>query len=299
MSVLAQKTQQVYSNSNKRLAAVLKVEALTPELLADSKKIIELVESITKKDGKPLGHDGRRGYYSALMTLLPKQGELWQIYRAKVQEHSKITGEIAKKQELTEREEGKWLSWEQILAVRDKLKPETPDDFFQYQDWIILCLYTMVPPLRVDYSPMAVVEEVPKDTKGNFLVLSPTKNCFVLQEYKTAGTYGRVEFDIPDELLDVLYEWVVYNPSGWLLLKGDGEPYTDYNLSQRVGRIMEKATRGADGSAGKICGVTMMRHAYKTWLHRGEKPTLVAEAEAKKMLHSASAAQSYRRIDKE
>ena len=298
MSELAEKTKINYSNANRRLAAALKVDALTPELLADSKKIIDVIENMTKKDGKPLGHDARRGHYSALMSLIPKDA-LWNIYRAKLIEHNKITGEINKNQAITEREQGKWLSWEEILAVRDKLKPETPDDFFAYQDWVILCLYTMAPPLRVDYSPMAVVEEVPKDTKGNFLVLSPTKNCFVLQEYKTAGTYGRQEFDISDELLGVLYEWCVYNPCGWLLLKNDGQPYSDYNLSQRVGRIMERATRGADGSPGKICGITMMRHAYKTWLHKGEPALAAAEEQARRMLHSPQMAQSYRRIDKE
>jgi hypothetical protein len=291
MSQLSEKSKEIYSNANKRLAAALKVETLTPELLADSKRVIDVIENMKKRDDTPLGHDGRRGHYSALMTLIPK-GELWDVYRAKVLEHSKITSEITKKQVITEREAAKWLSWEDILAVRDKLKPATPDDFFAYQDWVILCLYTMVPPLRVDYSPMAVVEELPKDTKGNFVVLSATKNCFVFQEYKTSGSYGRVEFDIPDELLEVLYEWCIYNPSGWLLLKNDGEPYSDANLSQRVGRIMERAT-------GKTCGITMMRHAYKTWLHKGEPSLAARDEEARRMLHSPHMAQSYRRIDKE
>jgi hypothetical protein len=298
MSVLAEKTKEVYTNANKRLAAALKVEALTPELLAESKRIIDFVESMTKKDGKPLGTEAKKGHLNALMSLLPRSSELWNTYSEKVRSYYKVINDITLKQELTEREATKWLSWEDILAVRDKLRPETPEDFFAYQDWVILCLYTMVPPLRVDYSPMRVVEELPQE-KGNFLVLSPTKNCFVLQEYKTAGTYGRQEFDIPGELLDVLYEWVVFNPTGWLLIKSDGEPYSDYNLSQRVGRIMEKATRPADGSAGKICGITMFRHAYKTFMHKGE-PTLVAAGEeARRMLHSPQMAQQYRRPEKE
>ena len=103
MSQLSEKTKEIYSNANKRLAAVLKVETLTPELLADSKMIIGVVESMTKRDGTLLGHDGRRGHYSALMSLLPN-GELWEVYRAKILEHSKITSEIIKKQAITERE---------------------------------------------------------------------------------------------------------------------------------------------------------------------------------------------------
>jgi hypothetical protein len=292
MAALSEKSKEIYSNANKRLATALKVEALTPELLADSKKVIEAVENLKKRDDKPLGTEAKKSHYNALMSLLPKGEALWNTYSEKVRSYNKLVAEAAKTQALTEREEGKWLSWEDILAVRDKLKPQTPEDFFAYQDWVILCVYTMAPPLRVDYSPMAIVEEVPKDTKGNFLVLSPDKNCFVLQEYKTAGTYGRVEFDIPPGLLDVLYEWVLFNPTGWLFIKNDGEPYSDYNLSQRVGRIMERAS-------GKICGITMMRHAYKTFIHKGE-PTLVArEAEAKKMLHSPLMAQQYRRPEKE
>lgn len=295
MSVLAEKTKLNYDGANRRLATALKVDTLTPEILSDSKKVIDAIESITKKDGTPLGTEAKKGHLNAVMSLLPKSSELWNAYSEKVRSYYKIINDIAMKQELTEREATKWLSWEDILAARDKLAalrlPENPDFFFQYQDWVILCLYTMVPPLRVDYSPMRVVEELPQE-KGNFLVLSPTKNCFVLQEYKTAGTYGRQEFDIPAELLDVLYEWVVFNPTGWLLIKNDGEPYSDYNLSQRVGRIMERLT-------GKTCGITMFRHAYKTFTHKGE-PTLVAAGEeARRMLHSPQMAQQYRRPEKE
>jgi integrase len=234
------------------------------------------------------------------MSVLERGSELWLKYSDKVKEYNKSLVAIAKKQEMTEREEAKWLNWEEILAVRDKLKPATPDDFLAYQDWVILCLYTMLPPLRADFSPMRIYDEMPPaDVSGNFVVLSPNKNSFVLQEYKTSGTYGRQEIEIPDELLEVLYEWVIYNPTGWLLVREDGEPYTEGNLSQRVGRIMERATRGPEGSPGKNCGITMFRHAYKTWLHAGEPTILDAEAEAKKMLHSPQMAQKYRRPKKE
>lgn len=297
MSGLSETTKEVYSNANKRLAAAMGIEALTPEILADSKRVIEAVESMKHKTWRtPLGTEAKKGHFNALMSLLPKSEPLWNTYCEKVRSYNKLAAEEAKKQALTAQEEGKWLSWEQILAARDKLEamrlPESPDFFFQYQDWVIMCLYTMMPPLRVDFADMAVVEEVPSETTGNFLVLSPQKNCFVLQEYKTAGTYGRVEFDIPADLLEVLYEWVIYNPTGWLLIKSDGEPYSPHNLSQRMGRIMERLT-------GKTCGITMFRHAYKTWLHKGETTILDAEAEAKKMLHSPQMAQQYRRPEKE
>jgi hypothetical protein len=298
MSVLSEKSREIYANSNRRLAEKLGVPTLTPELLADSKKIINCIESLVKKDGKPLGVEAKKGHYNALMSLLPRDS-LWLLYCQKVKAFNKTIQEESKKQELSEREEAKWLSWQEIVAVRDKLKPLTPNDFFAYQDWIILCLYTMIPPLRVDFSPMAVLEEMPGQVAGNFLVLSPQKNCFVFQDYKTSGRYGRQEFDIPNELLEILYEWVIYNPTGWLLLREDGEPYSEGNLSQRVGRVMERATRGIDGTPGKVCGITMFRHAYKTFIHAGEPTILGREEEARQMLHSPEMAQKYRRPNKE
>lgn len=300
MNVLSDKTQKIYKNANARLAAAMGVPALTPELLADAESICARVEKLKRLDDSPLGAEAQKGHLNALMSLLERGSELWAKYSAKVRSYNKSLAETANKQEMTKREEAKWLSWEEILAVRDKLKPDNPDDFIAYQDWVILCLYTMLPPLRADFSPMRVYEELPPtDTKGNFVVLGYKYNGIVLQEYKTAGVYGRQEIEIPDELLTVLYEWVIFNPTGWLLVREDGEPYTEGNLSQRVGRIMERATRGADGSPGKVCGITMFRHAYKTWLHRGEPTILDAEAEARRMLHSPQMAQKYRRPKKE
>jgi hypothetical protein len=245
-------------------------------------------------DALQLSNSSKKSYLAAVLSVVTKDTELYNVYGKKMKSYSVAIKEVEQEQKTNPKQEEKWLSWEDILKATEKAKPETPD-FFLLQDWIILCLYTkMEAPLRADFAPMGVsVLNFNDGEKGNWLKIDDTKAVIVLNEYKSFKKWGRQSFDVPEPLYHILWEWTqVHNPSGWLLVKDDGEPMNEGHLSQKVIRLMTKLT-------GVPCGISMIRHAFQTLMDKGEKSIKDKERLARLMLHTAAVAETYRFLDKE
>ena len=246
-------------------------------------------------DALKLSNSSKKSYLAAALSVVQKDTELYNIYGKKMKSYSVAIKEVEQEQKTNPKQEEKWLSWDEIVAAVEKAKPETPD-FFALQDWVMLCLYTkMEAPLRADFAPMGVVSALDfnDEEKGNWLKIDDTKAVIVLNEYKSFKKWGRQSFDVPEPLYHILWEWTqVHNPSGWLLVKENGEPYDEGNLSQRVIRVMTRLT-------GKECGISMIRHAFQTLMDKGEKSIKDKERLARLMLHTVSVAETYRFLDKE
>lgn len=246
-------------------------------------------------DGLALSISSKKAYYVAIKVVMKDMldDETLKKYDDKFKVLAEKAYEASKKQLTTATEAEKALSWAEIIAIKAKVEPkEDETNWAVIQDWVIYSLYTMLPPLRADYSPMRVYDRAPPaDTKGNYIVLRKTKPVIVLQDYKTATTFGRVERKIPEPLYDVLSVWRTFNPSDWLLLKSDGEPMSSDNLSQRIIRLFVQHTT-------KAVGINMLRHAYITMKRSGKELTLLEKEElAHQMLHSALTNEMYRRVD--
>ena len=196
---------------------------------------------------------------------------------------------FAAKQEMTERERKLFVRWPEILKAHEKLRVNVAD-FFDFQDYVIYCLYTLAPPVRLDYSPMRVLDssEAP-DTSGNYLLVSSDSMSFLFQSYKTANKYGAVTIPVPPKLQEVLREWLLLNPSGWLLCDKSGLPLTEKYLGKQITEVMQKAV-------GKPIGASMLRHIYISHQRRGEKSYLEQQEMAKAQMHSPKMSVLYRKL---
>jgi len=153
-------------------------------------------------------------------------------------------------QELSATEKEKWLSWYEVNEIPDRIleahKKETDPTakFLLYQDYLIMCLYTMIAPKRRDYAPMDFCTELPeghklakvaedkarkstvgtaiKDLKNYCCLLRKDESkkkadkdlkdtdfdvFFILNSYKTSWSYGRAEFWATPQLVSVIRKW--------------------------------------------------------------------------------------------
>jgi hypothetical protein len=278
------KTRNVYEKALARLAAAVGGDDWT--------KTDAVVAYV---DGTPLGNSSKKMFYCAILATEGLTEAQREVYSKKVKTLADALYAVAKKQELTPKEQEKFIEWKDILKVRDTSKPEDADDFFAYQDFIILCLYTMLPPLRADYAPMLVFDKKQgkKEPEGNYMVLNK-KPHIVMKNYKTQNTFGRVEIKLPEPLAAYLEEFWMFcgSTNGMpLLWNSKHEPMNEDNLSERVIAIFEK-------KAGKRCGISMLRHSYIT-MRRSGKEMSIREKEdlAHSMLHSTLTNELYRRPD--
>jgi hypothetical protein len=125
-------------------------------------------------------------------------------------------------------------------------------------DFVILSLYTLIPPRRNEYFKMEVVSS-PDDVKEgkNYLVWSPKKKFFVFQDYKTKKAYGKETIPIPPKLQDVIKfylpirEKIALTSNQFLVKYGDIDMENSNDITRRLNRML-----------GRKVGASMLRHIF-------------------------------------
>lgn len=219
------------------------------------------------------------------------------IYTLLQKEAHEIRDEIAKEIEgkLTEKEEKNFIDWETVIETRNKME-ETVDitKYSDFMDFVILCLYTYNPPTRADYANMRVFifdEDIPLDYTDNYCVIDTPKPRFVFWKYKTATGKEPAIIDIPDELVEIIFKWLEVNPSEHLLASKTTDKYTPMTENALCMRVRSIFTRWT----GKAASINTLRHAFVSYNSRNDQITKEKEENARKMMHSSSMADKYRR----
>lgn len=189
--------------------------------------------------------------------------------------------------EMSPREKENWITGEDISNKIKKLKDEMEDirktivieDGYKniprtlvdtYQKYLVLNLYTLLPPLRNDYVNVKVIKDCENfgekddcvDTEFNYINFCSKK--LLLCTYKTRKFYGIKRVDIPDELFEIIQEWEtlkgVYleekgcsNSEGFLLINTTNcEKMLSNSLTKYINRIFSP----------KKVSTTMLRKIY-------------------------------------
>lgn len=116
--------------------------------------------------------------------------------------------------EASEKEKEKLLELNDIIKIRDDHKTKLNNKFNKYDVYyVLLCLYTMLPPLRSqDYCDSFLLYDSSneKEIEDNMMIL---KECnylclknkkLYINKSKTSKHYGSKIIDIPDELIQIL-----------------------------------------------------------------------------------------------
>jgi integrase len=160
---------------------------------------------------------------------------------------------------------------------------KTNNDLQVLQNFIILALFTLIPPRRSkDYVDFKI-KNINKDT-DNYI----EKSKLIFNSYKTAKTYGRQEVPIPKELTTILNKWIKTNPTDYLLFDANMNPLSSVKLNQRFNRIFD----------GKKIAVNALRHSYLTDKYADNMKVKKAMADdMSKMGSSLGMAETYVKLD--
>jgi hypothetical protein len=286
-SELSEKSVKSYTACLNKLKTGLSCDE---EGFKDHKKVIDWIE------GQGYSLNTKKLYYIALVSLLTRKNDTTfdacvEEFRKKMMGYNAEQQNIYENQEMTEKEKAKYSSWAEILELREKLWGLV-EDYWSFQDYMILCLYTMIPPLRLDFAEMQVLssEQDNENQTGNYLVLGKSSK-FVLQDYKTSKKYGKLEIAIPKPLQKVLEYWrTTFAPDAeYLLFARTGEPMNDACLGNLVRTLFMK-------HLGKPTGITMLRHAFVNQERAGDKKLRRQQEIARLMAHSVGMNVLYRRV---
>lgn len=164
----------------------------------------------------------------------------------------------------SKKQEENWVSYDDIMGIWEHYlhlanavyaMPENvqnPGTKLEFTKFIILSLTTGVyfPPRRSEWCSVKFRNYANTD---NYIDIERKK--FVLNQYKTAKFYGRIEIDIPEDLMTHLNHYFeVVRPRGdYLLSTEKGTPVSNARLTTILNDIF-----------GKKVGTSMLRHIYKT-----------------------------------
>ena len=292
-------TIKSYSTQLRGLSKATNLE-LSPDNFMKHKNII-------LKHLKTLDHKKRKHLISAILLYLSKVAtkDFAEELKTIMYKDIELTDEENKKQEMSVKQKHNWMTWNEVLQVREALanqaiplmKKKTPNmlQFNRIVDYIIVCLYTYQPPRRLDYKDMRPYGYPLKDVSDEDNYIDAKKGIFVFQNYKTKGSYDDQSVKINPELLEILklYSKVklpfeVPKENQWLIYDTKGLKLSSPKLSQRISSIFNKVSFSAN----------MLRHIYISDVVLPDQERLKSlENTAEAMGHSVQTQQFYKKFD--
>jgi len=246
------------------------------------------VENLESDPAKTVATAEKRYNASSMrvaLTALRKEYPDNKFFIAEMKRRYKGWKESDQSQDPTEKQIEKYISWDNIIKFRDE-----DYDKMNPTERLLLALYTYIPPVRIDYTPMKVVTRKPTKFEDgtNYLVLTKSP-YFVFHAYKTHALYGDKTVKIPKKLEMEIRLYLDAHPGSVYLFEEGGKPWSEQRLSLTFRRIFQKYQN-------MDTGVSMVRHAYATKFHKGQRPLADIKKTAESMLHGPLQSMSYRFI---
>jgi hypothetical protein len=283
------------------------LEKLNEDTPLKNFKFLMSPETIVNKlvDYKP---NTKKSYLIAITAILNSCKEDNKMLTKLYEKYNKLMIETANQIKSTPSEEKSneqkenWVEWskveEKFKELQDKVNlfiNSKKINQLQYQnllDFVILSLYTLIPPRRNEYQKMFIVKKFSPDLDIDKNYYCIDDGIMVYNVYKTAKKYGQQTIKLPTELRTILNNYLKFHP----LIKGkklttktevpllvhfDGSPLDKINaITRTLNKIFEK----------KI-GSSMLRHIF---LSNKYGDTLEEQKEdADMMAHSVDTQKQY------
>ena len=124
------------------------------------------------------------------------------------------------------------------------------------QSYLVVALYTLQPPVRLNYSNMKIIknEDDIEEGKNYLLNKSRNKKQFIFQDYKTSKKHGRINQTINKDLNTIINKWLKVNKTDNFLIDQKGHPMN----ANQLGKFITKAF----DFTGKKITLNLLRHVY-------------------------------------
>ena len=215
----------------------------------------------------------QRNYLTSILVILTKQKKYikqCEIYKTRLKKLNDEYNEHINSHQKTEKEDKNWTSLKDLKKnVFNYYKREiaerglntktnlTSKEFDLYQRFVVVSLYMLLPPVRLDYANMIVVKsrgDMENKNRNYLLNLSRNKKYFYINEYKTSDKHGEIEIKIPPPLNTILNQWLKINDNeNFLLNKGS---------SSMTPNVLSKYITKSFSPSGKNISLNMLRKIY-------------------------------------
>jgi len=282
----------------------IKAYVITIQKLNGDKEIKDL-DFLSKKENikeklEKLKLTTQRNYLTAVLVVLQAYDatqKLIDYYKNLINDLNEKYNSIMSKNQKSEKQETNWTSIGELKKVFKDLEKEVmaldlknkikikPAEFTKLQDYLVAGLYTLLPPVRLDYAPMFIIPSKTQATKGNNYLINSGRNkkSFFIQEYKNASSRGSQIIDVPPKLNTIINMWLRWNDTNKFLLNNRKEVLSANGLGKMISKVF--------APTGKNITINLLRSIYiseNVDLDVVKKNKKIADA----MMHSTSIQQS-------
>lgn len=200
-----------------------------------------------------------------------------------------IGAEITEQENQNEANENEKKNMVTRKEIEDLIKFYSKQGTFDAsQKHMVLNLYYLIPPVRNDFVGTLVYTTRPKviDATRNYIILS--EKLFMVNRYKTAGSYGTMEIKLPKELTRIINAHMKKRKleypalkSRQLLINRNVVPMTQVNLTMYLNSIFKRNVSS-----------TMLRKSFISEKYPVTHTVNEMRQDAKNMMHSVAMQQS-------
>ena len=255
--------------------------------LKDDKEVFKIIEKLALST--------QRAYLTSILVVLGayKKEEFDSVlkkYRERLQVLNNKYNETISSHEKTDKQSKNWVSLKQLAKVRNFYKTELDEkntltkenhnrkEMELLQKYLVSALYTLQPPIRLDYGNMKII----KNKKDN-----NEKTNFLLVTGRNKKSMGAKEIPVNSKLNTIINLWLKYNKSDNFLLNSKDEIMNENALSKYIKKVFEPTK--------KDITLNLLRHIYIS-----ENIDLEAMKKQKKlaenMLHSGEQQIDYAKV---
>jgi len=233
--------------------------------------------------------------------------KLVERYTKEMIELANQSNENYRRQEKTEKQKENWVNYEDLVRLANEMlarlkkhsilsKEElTRAEYNLLQEYIVLRFYLNFP-LRNDLADVKVISDKSEDDKrNNFLLVDGENISLILNDYKTAKTFGSQEYNLDKKFSKIVRIFLKHNTSGFFITKGNRtEAITPNGITKLLNRLFKR-------ELDKTISTSMIRHITATYDRVNDKTLAELEALKKKVqrryLHSDDTNQLYRKVN--
>jgi len=233
----------------------------------------------------------QKSMLGALVSILslekdkPTYKSIYNFYYERMLEASKKSREVDTSAK-TDTQAANWITWDEVMKRHGELAKEvaplakqkllTPGNWNALLSYVLLSLYTLIPPRRnQDYQDLFIVKKWTDGLTKDKNYYDMATHKFIFNKYKTSKAHGVQEIDIKDNapLIEVMNLYIKLHPS-----KGKGEMRFLVNPDGSALASVNSITRILNRAFGKHIGSSMLRHIYLSSKYKIDDMKADAEA---------------------
>tara|TARA_R110000772_G_scaffold56410_1_gene128431 strand:+ start:643 stop:1578 length:936 start_codon:yes stop_codon:yes gene_type:complete len=179
--------------------------------------------------------------------------------------------EFLNKQEKTDTQNENWITYDELIKMANKFKYKLRDlknkEELSKAEYEILLFNVILQthiniPLRNDLPEFQIINEKNyTDDDNNYLVIKNKSNMyFVLNNYKTSKTFGKIIIHVPKKLNNLYNMWFRYNKSKYFItsIQDRSQPITTNNYTKYFNKLFHVYY------PSKLISSSMVRHIIIT-----------------------------------